>query len=130
MTVTAPGVVNGINHLNGVLNPGNLVPGPGINAIAVSIAGTIDRDGTNGIRCHASGTNGVRSSVNGGSFRTSGLVSGLATLISALVGIGPSNTGNRCVGSVAIDSAVNPNVRVGRCDVGNTTGGRRGWCLS
>lgn len=102
-----------MNHLNEVLNPHNLVPGPGTNAMAPSVTGTIGRTGTNGVRCHLSGAGVVRYPVNGTDFNTRGLNRGLSALVNTVMGTGPTTTGNRCVHSITVASAVNPDIHVG-----------------
>lgn len=95
-----------------MLKPGNLVPGPGANAMAVSMAGTVSRVGTNGIACHTSGTNGVRIPVNGMSFSSTGLVRGFHAVRSMVLGTGPTATGNRCIGGMDMAAAFKPNIGI------------------
>lgn len=110
--ITAPSVVNGINHLNHILNPHNLVPGPGANAIAVSIAGTIGSVGNNGVRFHISGGNGLDFLVNGVDFSRSTLSRGFGTITSRIGHLGPSAIGNHCLAGTAVASAVGPNIPI------------------
>lgn len=121
MVVAVPSVVNGVNTLNEMLNPHNLVPGPGDNAIAGRVKGTIGRIGRNGVSFGMSGSNVIRASVNGVSFGSSRVHSGTGRFVSALLGLGPSTTGNACVGDVCLSDAVDTNVGVSPGSI------RRGW---
>lgn len=110
-----------MNELNEMLKPGNLVPGPGSKAIAFSMTGTVSRVGTNGMRCELSGAGVVRIPIKGMSFNKRGLTRGFTTLVSTVIGTGPTTTGKRCLEDMAMTSAVKPNIGVG------PTGVTRWW---
>ncbi len=95
-----------------MLNPHKLVPGPGDNAMAVSITGTIERIGRNGVSFGISGANVIRASIKGISFATRRVTRGTGRFVSAVVGLGPTTTGNACVGDVCLSDAVDHKVGV------------------
>lgn len=94
--VTAPSMVPRITGLNHRLNPQNLVPSPGNNAIAFSLPRTVSRFGTNGLRFQTSGAKVIRIVFKGTSFDTRSLLIGLGTLRRYVSQGHPSKTGKHC----------------------------------
>lgn len=80
--------------------------------MAVSITGTIGRIGRNGVSFGISGTNVVRASVNGIDVAPRRVCKGTGRFVGAIVGLGPTTTGNACVGDVFVSDAVDGNVGV------------------